>query len=113
MPWRFEVGAFGSDSEKRADIARIAVERAGTIGDGAVRVVVVGDTPEDIACARAVNARAVAVATGRHEVGELEEAGADAVFEDFSDTEAVVSSLLALAEAADAAPRVTRDGGDR
>lgn len=112
MAWRFDVGAFGSDSEERAEIARLAVERARVDGQVAGQVVVVGDTPEDIACARAVNARAVAVATGRHGVGELEEAGADAVFEDFSDTEAVVSSLLALAEDDDART-VTRDGGDR
>lgn len=93
---RFDVGAFGSDSEVRAEIARIAVERCrAASGPGeAPAVVVVGDTPEDIACARAVSATAVAVATGRHGVAELEAAGADAVFRDFTDTRQVVEYIL-------------------
>jgi beta-phosphoglucomutase-like phosphatase (HAD superfamily) len=59
--------------------------------------VVIGDTPEDVACARAVGARAIAVATGRHTVSELQEAGADAVFPDFSDTSDVLNCILFLA----------------
>lgn len=95
---RFAVGAFGSDSEVRAEIARVALQRigarAGRVAAGSV--VVVGDTPEDIACARAVRARAVAVATGRHAVAELEAAGADAVFRDLGDTQRVVECILRL-----------------
>lgn len=89
----FDVGGFGSDSEDRSEIARIAVERSRDSG-GPETFVVVGDTPEDITCAHAVNARAVAVATGRHAVAELEEAGADAVFDDLRDTAAVLRSIL-------------------
>ena len=55
--------------------------------------VVVGDTPDDIHCARVNGARALAVATGRHSVEELREHGADAVFEDLSDTSRVVRVL--------------------
>lgn len=93
---RFDVGGFGSDSEVRIEIARIAVDRCRSAsGPGAApAVVVVGDTPEDVACALAVGATAVAVATGRHGVAELEAAGADAVFEDFSDTGRVVGFVL-------------------
>ena len=101
MASSFSFGGFGSDSENRAGVARAAVERLlvhmGDQNGGAV--VVVGDTPEDIACARAVNARAVAVATGRHSVAELEEAGADAVFADFSNAESVVDRMLDLSGA--------------
>ncbi len=95
---KFEVGAYGSDAEVRSEIARIAVERSRACageGSGPEALVIVGDTPEDIACARSVDGRAVAVATGRHSVAELEQAGADVVFSDFSDTEAVLNSILA------------------
>ncbi len=77
---KFEVGAYGSDSEVRSEIARIAVERSRSRGgerSGPEALVVVGDTPEDIACARSVDGLAVAVATGRHSVEELEQAGAE------------------------------------
>jgi len=102
VPWPFETGAFGSDSETRSEIARIAVERGRLVaGAGATSIVVLGDTPDDIACARAVEARALAVATGRHGVDELEEAGADAVFADFRDTESVLRCILSPFENAD------------
>jgi phosphoglycolate phosphatase-like HAD superfamily hydrolase len=54
---------------------------------------VVGDTPEDIRCARANGARALAVSTGRHSAEELREHGPDAVFENLSDTARVVRML--------------------
>ncbi len=92
----FEVGGFGSDSAVRNEIARIAVERARSLphleGDPLL-MVVVGDTPADVEAARTVDARAVAVATGRHTKDELEAAGADVVFADFSDTGGVVQRL--------------------
>ncbi len=100
VPWKFDVGGYGSDSELRSEVARTAVSRCRESAGEPAEVVVVGDTPEDVACARAVNARAVAVATGRHGVAELEQAGADAVFEDFSDTEAALHCILSLAGAA-------------
>jgi phosphoglycolate phosphatase len=95
---KFNAGGYGSDSEVRLEIARIAVERSRSRmpgGSGREALVVVGDTPEDIACARSVDGRAVAVATGRHSVDELKQAGADVVFSDFSDTEGVLSGILA------------------
>lgn len=90
----FDVGGYGSDAEERTEIARIALERSRAL-DGASRprLVVVGDTPDDIACARAVGAYAVAVATGRHDSEALRAAGADAVFADFSETDAVLDCI--------------------
>ncbi len=95
---RFAVGGYGSDSELRVEVARVALERdrAASGSDNPPAAVVVGDTPEDVACAHAVEARSVAVATGRHGVAELGATGADAVFGDLSDTERVVRCLLAL-----------------
>lgn len=93
----FEVGGYGSDAEEREEIARIAVER-GRRHYGAGIVLVVGDTPADIACARAVGGRSLAVATGRHGAAELEAAGAHAVMADLRDTERVMRTMLSLGE---------------
>ena len=56
-------------------------------------VVVIGDTPADISCGRAVGARAIGVATGRYSVDELAEHAPAAVFEDLTDTAAVVAAI--------------------
>ncbi|CAE7418834.1 yxaH, partial [Symbiodinium necroappetens] len=53
-------------------------------------VVIIGDTPEDIGCAKASGCRCIAVATGKYSTGELAEAGADLAVEDLSGTEALV-----------------------
>jgi phosphoglycolate phosphatase-like HAD superfamily hydrolase len=57
-------------------------------------LVVIGDTPADIECARAVGARAIGVATGRFPVDELRRHGAAAVFADLTDTDAVVRVIV-------------------
>jgi len=59
-------------------------------------VVLVGDTPLDVAAAREGGARAVGVATGPYAVQELEAAGADAVLIDLSDVELVTATLLEI-----------------
>jgi phosphoglycolate phosphatase-like HAD superfamily hydrolase len=68
------LGAFGSDSEDRAELPAIARRRAGHVPRE--QTVVIGDTPRDIACARADDVRCVAVATGQFEVDELGDADA-------------------------------------
>jgi phosphoglycolate phosphatase-like HAD superfamily hydrolase len=70
-------GAFGSDSENRDELPPIARARAGDWPRE--HTVVIGDTPRDIACARADGLRVVAVATGPFSVSEL--ADADAVID--------------------------------
>lgn len=111
----FAVGGFGSDSPIREEIAQIAVARArSTVGSRAegAQVVVVGDTPEDVACAHALQGRAVAVATGRHPVEELADAGADVVFEDFRNTPEVISGLLGPGGPGDPPKSIDIGGGD-
>lgn len=96
-PARFAVGAFGSDSHRRADLPAVAAKRAaertgrGFTGDD---VVVVGDTPDDVACARPMGARTVAVATGFYDTSALRAAGATHVFENLVDTDAVLRALF-------------------
>lgn len=92
-----ELGAFGSDHERRDELPRIAVERArakvGRVLAGR-EVVVIGDTPRDVQCGRAHGCATVAVATGNFGVEALEETGADIVLESFGETERVLRSLL-------------------
>lgn len=75
-------GAFGSDAEDRAALPAIARRRAGTRGSPHPRelTIVIGDTPRDIACARADDVRCLAIATGPFGAEEL--TGADAVAPD-------------------------------
>jgi len=92
----FALGSYGSDAEHREELPGIALERAqNTWGDAlkADDAIVVGDTPRDIACARAGGMRVVAVATGSYTPDQLAAEGADHVFEDFRDLSEVVSVL--------------------
>jgi phosphoglycolate phosphatase len=68
-------GAFGSDHEDRTELPAIARARAG--GYPRRDTVIIGDTPRDIACARADGVRCIAVATGPYSAEELD--GADVV----------------------------------
>jgi len=70
-------GAFGSDAEDRNQLVPIARSRAALPAWPRERTVVIGDTPRDIACARADGVRVVAVGTGPFGVEAL--ADADAV----------------------------------
>jgi phosphoglycolate phosphatase-like HAD superfamily hydrolase len=96
-PDRFTVGAFGSDHEHRPELPAIAQQRVRDelgIEVAGTDIVVIGDTPADIHCARSVEARAIGVATGRYDVSELRQHGAVAVFPDLTDTQAVVRAIL-------------------
>lgn len=95
----FDVGAFGSDHHDRNCLVPIALERLRTLRGVAVapeEVLVVGDTPRDVACARAGGAAVLAVATGGHTLEELRVAGADAVLADLADTAAALHTVEAL-----------------
>lgn len=89
------VGAFGSDHRDRRELVPIARERvAQRYGRAPETVWVIGDTPNDLACAQAGNARCLLVATGRIPYSELVELPADAVLSDLCDSEAVAALLL-------------------
>ncbi len=87
-------GAFGSDAEDRAALPAIARRRAGTRGIPCPReqTIVIGDTPRDIACARADGVRCLAVATGPY--AEVELQGADAVAADAAAAQALLAAEL-------------------
>jgi phosphoglycolate phosphatase len=94
----FSGGAFGDGAADRNGLVARALARIAAAGGPVVQatdVVVIGDTPLDIACAAAAGARAIAVATGSYTAEQLRAAGADVVFEDLSDTAAVLSTFKA------------------
>jgi phosphoglycolate phosphatase-like HAD superfamily hydrolase len=91
----FAFGGFGDHHFDRDDVAREAFAAvAQCVGPRctADRVWVIGDTPLDVQCARAIGARVVAVATGYHTVEQLAATKPDLVLRDLSDP----SPLLAL-----------------
>ena len=86
----FEFGAFADDSAIRNELGPHAKRRArDRHGEefSPDRIYIIGDTPHDVACARAIGAKAIAVATGGFSVGQLEACGADAVFTDLGHPE--------------------------
>jgi phosphoglycolate phosphatase len=88
---RFSFGGFGDDSIDRPTLlmagARRGAEKLGVpIED--CRVVVIGDTPKDIAAAKAIGADSIAVATGMHDVAELKQCDPTAALANLADARA-------------------------
>jgi phosphoglycolate phosphatase len=96
---RFPFGAFGDDHVDRRALVPVALDRARRAGYATPapnRVVVIGDTPLDVDCAKAHGARAVAVATGPFDRAALAAAGADLVVETFEDAAPLTRWLLEI-----------------
>jgi phosphoglycolate phosphatase-like HAD superfamily hydrolase len=90
----FAFGGFGDHHLDRDDVAREALAEVKARFNGTVAaedVWVVGDTPLDIRCARAIGARAVAVVTGWHAREELQEHRPDLLLDDLSDATPLLS----------------------
>ena len=85
-PAQFVVGAFGDDAPTRPDLVRLAMEqwRARGADPDPRRVVVIGDTPRDVDCAKKNGCRSIAVATGWHTFEQLRAGGADLVLRDLT-----------------------------
>lgn len=83
----FSFGGFGSDHSERAELLRAGLrrgsQRAGCSPEDAV-VVVIGDTPHDVAAAQAIGAACVAVTTGGYDAASLKSAGASIVVSDLA-----------------------------
>jgi phosphoglycolate phosphatase len=92
----FSWGAFGEDAADRDELARIAVARSvehNVPAEARRNAIVIGDTPHDVACARAASARAIAVATGGCTIEELTASQPDVLLADLRDTEAILRLL--------------------
>jgi len=96
--WKFfEFGAFADDHHDRNELGKFARSRASGrhgIEFPPERIFVIGDTPRDIECGRAIGARTVAVATGHYSFDELASHAPDFLFEDLSETQRVLDCLL-------------------
>ena len=86
-PIELELGGFGDSAASRAAVAQVAIDRLTAAGwrPDLAEVWIVGDTPRDLACARAVGVRCALVATGRTPIEDLAGLGADVVLPDLSD----------------------------
>ena len=95
--WRyFKAGAFGDDSHDRNGLLWKAMANVEAAGGPTARprdVVVIGDTPLDVAVAVAGGARSLGVATGSYDVETLLESGADVALPDLSDLAEVLKAL--------------------
>ena len=92
----FRLGAFGDAAHDRNSLLGVALARFRASGGPPVEpseVLVIGDTPLDVAVALAGGARSLAVATGGYTMEELKASGADAVLRDLSDVNAALSEM--------------------
>lgn len=95
----FEFGAFADDHGDRNELGHFARRKALArhgVDFPPDRIVVIGDTPRDIECGRAIGAKTVAIATGHFSLSELESHSPDALFENLADTTAVIERLFAV-----------------
>lgn len=98
----FQLGAFGDDARSRNALPAIAASRA--FEKTGVRftgkdIVIIGDTPRDIECARHAGAYAIAVATGQYTRAELTPHQPDVLFDDLSDTQNIMATILSANDA--------------
>jgi len=93
----FEFGAYADDSHDRNQLGHFAKSRAlekHGIAFEPESIFILGDTPRDIECAKAIGAHAVAIATGNYTVEELEKHGPEFLFTDLGDTDEIIRRLL-------------------
>lgn len=92
----FDIGAFGSDHHDRNELVPIALDRVRRLRKREIHprdVLVIGDSPNDLRCARAGGARCLLVATGRSSYEELEPLQPDHLLHDLSDTDEVLAAI--------------------
>ncbi len=92
----FEFGAFADDHHDRNQLGSFAQQRARerhAIDFAAADIDVIGDTPHDIGCGKAIGARTIAVTTGSFSRAQLAAHQPDLIFDDFSNVEAVMVEL--------------------
>lgn len=93
----FQFGAFGSMGLTRPDLIPIAANRASTTLNKIVTVsdlVVIGDTPLDIECAKIGGSYSIAVASGpSYPLEKLQNSGADLIIESMKETEKILKFL--------------------
>lgn len=96
-PALFGAGAYGSDRVDRDELMEVVLDRVHRqlgLRFAAADIVVIGDTPADIRCARTGHTRALAVATGPVSVEVLRRHAPDYLFADLSETTDVLNAIF-------------------
>lgn len=94
----FQVGAFGEHHKKREELPPRAIQKARetlNLDFSGKEVVILGDTPNDIACGRDLDVRSIAVATGGYSLEELRAHQPDHLFDTFAAVPQVMEAILA------------------
>ena len=92
----FEFGAFADDHHDRNQLGHFAKTRAHQKHGHEFppqSIFILGDTPHDITCARAIGAKAIAIATGKFTRAELSVHQPDFLFDDLTDIDAVLAAI--------------------
>jgi len=93
----FATGGFGNDGTTRQEIIASGIEKCERrFGKTFDRIIIIEDTPYDIACAHANNVYCIAVSTGSFTYDELKTENADYVLEDLTDVEIFITAVNTL-----------------
>lgn len=95
-PTDFKIGAFGSEGWERSMLPPLALERAKAYSGTDFtpgQIVIIGDTPGDIACAASIRARTIAVATGPFSTAQLRAHNPTHVFESMADCDLFLAAV--------------------
>jgi len=93
----FPFGAFADDGASRNELPRVAVEKAYQLTGkrfSEQNIIIIGDTEHDIACARVLNAKSIAVATGSYSTEELKKHNPHILYKNLCETDIVISEIL-------------------
>ena len=93
----FPFGAFADDGTSRNELPQVAVDKAYQLTGkkfSEQNIIIIGDTEHDIACARVLNAKSIAVATGTYSSEELNKHNPHILYENLTATDIVVSEIL-------------------
>lgn len=96
-PAVFQLGAYGSEGWERAMLPPLALQRAQKLCGcefSPERIIIIGDTPDDITCAASIKARTLAVATGPFTIDQLRVHNPTYVFESMADVDMVIDAIL-------------------
>ncbi len=94
----FQFGGFGGQDQHRNQVAERAWNAAKKLSPDLEpsKTIVLGDTTRDVECARWIDCHCIGVLTGGSSADEMAKANPDLLFEDFSDTDAVLSGIEQL-----------------
>lgn len=96
-PADFKIGAYGSEGWERSMLPPLALRRAREYSGhdfAPEQIVIIGDTPGDVACAESIGARTIAVATGPFNIEQLRACQPSYTFETLSDTGMLLEAIF-------------------